>query len=83
MHLQDIFNKLTLDRQALACAFPDKKAYCFVCDKDEPWSDKCQIKLNSDDVSLDYDRYTTGPTYQGPEISNANAQELWRLQVVV
>lgn len=27
MHLQDIFNKLTLDRQALACVFPDKKAY--------------------------------------------------------
>lgn len=27
MHLQDIFNKLTLERQALACSFPDKKAY--------------------------------------------------------
>lgn len=27
MHLQDIFNQLTLERQALACNFPDKKAY--------------------------------------------------------
>ena len=63
--------------------FPNKKAYCFVCDKDTPWSEECQIKLNSDDVSLDYDRYTTGPTYHGPKISNANAEELWMLNVVV
>ena len=63
--------------------FPNKKAYCFVCDKDTPWSEECQIKLNSDDVSLDYDRYTTGPTYRGPEISNANSEELWKLNVVV
>ena len=63
--------------------FPNKKAYCFVCEKDAPWSEECQIKLNSDDVSLDYDRYMTGPTYRGPEISNANAQELWRMNVVV
>ena len=27
MHLQAIFNKLTMDGQALACAFDDKKAY--------------------------------------------------------
>ncbi len=27
MQLQDVFNKLTLDKQALACSFPDKKAY--------------------------------------------------------
>jgi len=58
--------------------FPNKKAYCFVCDRGTPWSDNCQIKLNSDDVSLDYDRFTTGPTYRGPEISNANEKELWR-----
>lgn len=27
MNLQDIFNKLTLEKQALACSFPDKRAY--------------------------------------------------------
>jgi hypothetical protein len=27
MQLQDVFNKLTLEKQALACSFPDKKAY--------------------------------------------------------
>ena len=27
--------------------FPNKKAYCFVCDRDTPWSEECQIKLNS------------------------------------
>jgi hypothetical protein len=63
--------------------FPNKKAYCFVCDRDTPWSEHCQVKLNSDDVSLDYDRYTTGPTYRGPVISNANAEELLRENVVV
>jgi hypothetical protein len=63
--------------------FPDKKSYCFVCDRDTPWSSDCQIKLNSYDVYLGYDRYTTGPDYRGPEISNANEQELWRLNVVV
>jgi hypothetical protein len=63
--------------------FPNKKAFCFVCDRDTPWSEHCQVKLNSDDVSLDYDRYTTGPTYRGPVISNANAEELLRENVVV
>ena len=63
--------------------FPNKKTYCFVCDRDTPWSEDCQVKLNSDDVSLDYDRYTMGPTYRGPEISNSNAEELWRTNVVV
>ena len=63
--------------------FPNKKAYCFVCDRDTPWSDECQIKLNSVDNLLGYDRYTMGPTYHGPEISNANEKELWRRNVVV
>ena len=27
MYLQSIFNKLTLEKQALACSFPDKRAY--------------------------------------------------------
>lgn len=63
--------------------FPNKKTYCFVCDRDTPWSEDCQVKLNSDDISLDYDRYTMGPTYRGPEISNTNAEELWRTNVVV
>lgn len=27
MHLQQIFNKLTMDGQALACSFDDKRAY--------------------------------------------------------
>jgi hypothetical protein len=63
--------------------FPHKKTYCFVCDRDAPWSEECQVKLNSDDVSLDYDRYTTGPTYRGPEVSNANAEELWRANIVL
>ena len=63
--------------------FPNKKTYCFVCDRDAPWSEDCQVKLNSDDISLDYDRYTTGPTYRGPVISNANAEELLRENVVV
>lgn len=27
MNLQDVFNKLTLDKEALACQFPDKRAY--------------------------------------------------------
>jgi hypothetical protein len=58
--------------------FRNKKEHCFVCDKDTPWRDQCQIKLNSDDVSLGYDRFTTGPTYHGPEISNANKKELSR-----
>jgi len=63
--------------------FPNKKTYCFVCDEDTPWSDECQIKLNSVDNLLGYDRYTMGPTYHGPEISNANEKELWRRNVVV
>jgi hypothetical protein len=63
--------------------FPNKKTYCFVCDEDAPWSDECQIKLNSVDNLLGYDRYTMGPTYHGPEISNANEKELWRRNVVV
>ena len=63
--------------------FPNKKTYCFVCDEDTPWSEECQIKLNSVDNLLGYDRYTTGPTYHGPEISNANEKELWRRNVVV
>jgi len=63
--------------------FPNKKAYCSVCDRDTPWSEECQVKLNSDDVSLDYDRYTMGPTYRGPEISNANARELWKENIVL
>ena len=63
--------------------FPNKKAYCFVCDRDTPWSEECQIKLNSVDNLLGYDRYTTGPTYHGPEISNANAKELWGKNVVL
>ena len=27
MHLQAVFNKLTLEKQALACSFPDKRSY--------------------------------------------------------
>ena len=63
--------------------FPNKKTYCFVCDKDTPWSEDCQVKLNSDDVSLNYARYTTGPTYHGLKIFNANAEELWRANIVL
>ena len=63
--------------------FPNKKPYCFVCDKDTPWSEECQVKLNSYDNFLGYDRFTTGLTYRGPEISNANEKELWRENVVL
>jgi hypothetical protein len=63
--------------------FRNKQVYCFVCERDEPWSEACQVKLNSVDNLLGYDRYTTGPTYHGPEISNANEEELWRENIVV
>ena len=63
--------------------FPNKKMYCFVCDRETPWSEECQIKLNSVENLLGYDSFTTGPTYHGPEISNTNAKALWRANVVL
>jgi hypothetical protein len=46
--------------------FPNKEAYCFVCDKDTPWSEECQIKLSSLDNLLGYDRYDDGPYLSWP-----------------
>ena len=63
--------------------FPNRKTYCFVCDEDTPWSDECQIKVNSVDNLLGYDKFMTGPTYRGPEISNANLKELWKENIVL
>ena len=61
---------------ACRAELPNPQTYCWVCPSDEEWSDTCQIKLNSFDAKKGYNRFTTGPTYKGIDISNSNYKAL-------